>query len=468
MLDWSIWNNVVLQLTHLEPFIHDSVVAIGALSKSLEIDRCFLKSTMSDSVQSKKAKMHREFALLKYGKAIKAMQSVLVRAELRQVLVACLLVYSFEILLNNRYLALSHVVSGHRLLRGWRAGTVQGKAGNRRLLSPDPTKVDDEIFEAFERMDLQIMTICDVRPVELHLEEIREGLPLVQQMPSTFNDLREARGYLLVVMRRCYHFLATTWDTSKAGFLVRKFKISSSDNLVVTSGTNIYSTPYTVPSTRYSEQKEYADDIAQWSSAFVRLYQKMRRPEVAGFGNYVVATLLRIHAITTTIVVAGLLFNDECSYDTFLPLFQELFALSSIIVDAYRKKSDLTPAEARFFLDLGITSPLYLLVTRCRDHSLRAGAIDLLRGWHTESCWQPQLIAGIGEFLMDVEEEGIDEGTTIPEKSRAHITAVCDGSEGEYRHEALVQCVQRNRGLEGHAVWHERRVRYKWFGTLTI
>jgi hypothetical protein len=37
-------------------------------------------------------------------------------------------------------------------------------------------------------------------------------------------------------------------------------------------------------------------------------------------------------------------------------------------------------ARERFFLDQGITSPLYLLIARCRDHFLRAQAAELLKG----------------------------------------------------------------------------------------
>lgn len=259
-------------------------------------------------------------------------------------------------------------------------------------------------------------------------------------MPPIFNNLLEARAYLLVVMRRSYHFLATTGHSSQATFLVRNFEMLSPDRVIVTTGTNIYSTSYNVPCAMHAEQMEFAEDIFQWSHAFQSLYLQTRRPEVVGFKNFVGGTLLRIHAIATTIVVGGVLFTEETSYDAFLPQSQELFNLTTIIIDAYRKKSEQIAAEARFFLDLGITSPLYLLVTRCRDHSLRVRAIELLKGWHIEACWQPRLIAGIGEFLMDVEENG-NTTTIILEKSRAVITAVYDKPEGLDKNEALVQCV---------------------------
>jgi hypothetical protein len=117
-------------------------------------------------------------------------------------------------------------------------------------------------------------------------------------------------------------------------------------------------------------------------------------------------------------------------------------------------------ARERVFLDLGITSPLYLLITRCGNHFLRAQAVELFKGWHIEACWQPRLIAGIGEFLMDVEEEGNVAGI-IPETSRAVITAVYNRPDGVNKCTALVQCVQRNRSPEiEKQIWYGMSVKY--------
>lgn len=458
-MDWPIWNSLVLQLSHVEPFIRDSVIAIGALCKALEIDVTQLEAIADNARLSDIAKMHREFALLKYGKAIKTMLDVLVSTNLREVLVACLLVYCFEVLLNNRHSALAHILSGHNLLRQWLNNLSQPRPGSHYLLSPDPITIDNELVDIFNCLDLQTMTIYDTRPVSFHVAVVRETVPLVKQMPHLFSDLLEARRYLIAVMRRSYHFLATTWHSSRAGAFARNFHTLSPNNVVVTTGTNIYSTPFYFPCTMYSAQIEFAEEISGWSRAFQQLYYKTRQLEVVGLENYVAGSILRIHAITITIVVAGVLFTEETSYDTFLPQFKELLALTTIIADEHRKKSDRIIAGERFFLDLGVTSPLYFLIAHCRDHSVRVQAIALLKGWHTESCWQPRLVAGIGEFLMDVEEEG-NVAAIIPETSRAVITAVCDRPDRDNKRMALVQCVQRYRGQERDLVWNERKVFY--------
>jgi hypothetical protein len=457
IMDWSIWNHLVLQLSIREGFIHDSCVAIGALMKAIDINESMLESEASPSTVQM-AKLHRQFALLKYGKAVKTMQETLVGAELRLVLIACLLVYAFENLVHNRHAALSHGMSGQRLLREWLTKYDQVTPNNRHLYSPAPAVVDDELVEAFSHIDLQISTIYDPRPLETHRAMIREGFDVVHKMPSTFHDMSEAQGYLIVIMRRCHHFIATTWPSSKTQALNRAFDLlPPEEDVIVTTGSNIWSTSYRVPDILRAEQKEFAEDISRWSAAFESLFEATRRPENINSRDHLVATLLRMHAITTAIVLEGILFIEELAYDAFLPKFQEIFDLSTIVVNSFRRKSGRTYKSAGFLLDLGISAPLYLLITRCRDHCLRANAIEILRGWHVEASWQPRLIAEIGDFMMDVEEEGNLDGF-IPEKSRVVFTAVCEESQRETKYEAVLQCVQRYGGPSGGPVWHERRV----------
>jgi hypothetical protein len=456
ILNWSIWNRLVLQLSNREPFIHDSCVAIGALMKAVDIDESLLEDEVnSGSLQI--AKMHREFALLKYGRAVKQMQEALIGAELRLVLVACLLVFCFENLLSNRFEALAHATSVQPLLREWLAKYDQVMPTSQRLHSPAPVIVDEELVEAFNHLDLQISTIYDPRPADAHRAAIREGLEAVKTMPPIFYDLSEAQSYLVAVMRRCHHFLATTWPSSETHALSRDFEIVPPEDVIITTGINIWSTSYTVSDSLRIEQQEFAEDIRRWSQAFQPLFDSTRQSETIGSRSHLVATLLRIHAINTTIVIAGVLFTEEVAYDVFLPEFQELFDLATIVVQAHRKKSGYTHKSAGFFLDLGIVAPLYLLVNRCRDHSLRVNGIELLRGWHVEASWDPRLIAEIGDFMMDIEEEGNTDGF-IPEKSRAVFTAVCEEPQRQTRHEAVLQCVQRYGGPGGRPVWHERRV----------
>ena len=464
IMDWSIWNHLVLQLCHHEPFVRESVVAIGALIRSLEVGNSSTEFATRDNRPSSVATMHKQFALLRYGKAVKSMQTALIAAEPRQVLVACLLVFCFEILLNNRSSALSHVITGHRVLQDWLTKHHQSTILDRGLCSPAPVTVDDELVSAFEHLDLQISTIYDARPIELHRTIIEEGRYVIEHMPSTFKTLADAKRYLRVIMKQSHHFLATTWERTEASSLVAEFATTPPGPLVVISGVNTNSTSYTVPPCVRTEQELYAQDVLRWSRAFEPLFRQTRQrmDSQPGYSQtQVTSALLKMHGLSTQILLAGVLFTQETSYDAFLPHFKQMLALINIIVAAYHYTNTTAETEiganaAGFELGLGITPSLFLLVTRCRDRELRRKGIEILKNWHEEACWNSAMVAQIGEFLVRVEEEGVPDGVIIPERSRAVITRVCEAPDpkgGVY--EVLIQCAQRYGGPDGGPVWKE-------------
>jgi hypothetical protein len=126
-----------------------------------------------------------------------------------------------------------------------------------------------------------------------------------------------------------------------------------------------------------------------------------------------------MRGINTRILLEGVLFTEEMSYDVFLPQFKEMIDLIGLIAAIHNKNTadHKTLGPSGFILGLGLSAPLYLLYTRCRDRTIRRKGIKILRSCHAEACWDPLLIADICEFLMEVEEEDCAEGI-MPERSR--------------------------------------------------
>lgn len=403
----------------------------------------------------KMSTLHREFALLKYGKAVKSMRAVLVASEPRQTLIACLLIFCFEMLLNNRVPAIIHFISGQRLLMQWREREMLEKGR-----PPTSVELEDDLCEAFNHLDLQISTISDQRSLKFHVDFLEEGAKAVKLMPETFNDLIEARRYLVLIMGISHHFLATTWEATNTAGLSREFLLKSPGGIPVATGFNIFSTTNIVPVMLPAKQQRYANDISRWFRAFAPHSRNTRLPTVAGEREFHMATLMQIHGIATKISLAGVLFTEECSYDSFLPQFREMLDLIHIIVDAYQKRGgETSPGDNTFSLDLGIIPPLFLLLIRCRDRVLRRHTIAILKIWHAELCWHPRLIAEIGTFLLEVEEEGHPEGP-IPETSRAVVTRICEDPGQIDNNAALLQLLQRRGGLNGEPVWKEKLVTF--------
>ncbi|KAF2681340.1 hypothetical protein K458DRAFT_372254, partial [Lentithecium fluviatile CBS 122367] len=203
--DWTLWNRLMLQGCHHEPFIRDAVVAISALHKSLRMLSSIEHGLRTDTTESI-AKLHREYAYRMYGKALRNMQLAIdAGSGPRLALVACLLMVYFESHTGNRYKALVYAKHGLQVLQQWTTSI----------------RVEDEITDAFRNLDIQITTVSDRRSPESHKKILNEDSAKAESMPCRFGSLDEAKRYWGIIMRRSCHFMATTWSRTQPGLLTR-------------------------------------------------------------------------------------------------------------------------------------------------------------------------------------------------------------------------------------------------------
>jgi hypothetical protein len=174
--------------------------------------------------------------------------------------------------------------------------------------------------------------------------------------------------------------------------------------------------------------------------------------------------MMQMQAIATTILIGGVVITNEIEYDKFNPQFQELVDLATTVVELRQRRKKDNAWVGGFWIDIGITPQLFVVVTRCRDPVIRRRAIKLLEGWYAEGSWDPRLIAQIGSFMMNMEEEmamSIDPAWetngVIPERARGVLTLISEHS-GEGRE--LMQCVLRNSGVDGEPVWKEKYIEW--------
>jgi len=220
------------------------------------------------------------------------------------------------------------------------------------------------------------------------------------------------------------------------------------------TGVNIFSTSYEVTDELRSTQKIFAEEIAHWSQAFDPLFQSTHKASNTNYGSFITTSSLRIQSVSASILIAGVLFTEETMYDKFKPQFRELLDLLDIIVASRHQQEEYSFWSGGFLIDLGIVPCLFLLVNRCRDFAMRRHAIDVLKGWQMEGVWDPRLIAQIGLFMMEVEEEGAV-GGEIPERARAVFSRISQDYE---KGVALLQCVLKQGGPRGGKVWREKLV----------
>jgi hypothetical protein len=108
-------------------------------------------------------------------------------------------------------------------------------------------------------------------------------------------------------------------------------------------------------------------------------------------------------------------------YDQFEHEFREIVQLIKLT----RKEKHSWIRGMSF--ELGFLSPLFLVVTRCRNRSLCREVISMLRSMPDEGAWEPELVAVLAMWIMEVEEDGVV-SETIPSTSRAIVSRVSDSS----------------------------------------
>ncbi|KAF7862615.1 hypothetical protein EAF04_007488 [Stromatinia cepivora] len=272
-------------------------------------------------------------------------------------------------------------------------------------------------------------------------------------IPESFPNVHEARLVLDALCERIMRY-----NEELVGFY------TVSNNIL----------PASIKSTGYG----FGRSLEQWQATFAPLLAKRRAP---GTSNTERAGMivLQMTCIMTRILTFTAFSANEIDFDQFIPIFTEINDLAKeLIVD-----EELALAQARcgeacrhvnssagkgmrtpfgvkvmspspspgpdgrlssshetyshikpsFALDLGIVPPLFVVATKCRDRKLRREAINLLTSSHRrEGMWDSRLCAGVGNWIMNVEEEGLDEyvrGTVsekqmVPDENRVMVMEV--------------------------------------------
>lgn len=435
-----LWSTLIPQLSHAAPFVKSALIAIGALSKCGRK----LNSETPASNGISVTPLYR-FALSQYGVAVREMRDTLVLGEegLRKTLIACLLVVCFEGLQGNYFQALAHCMSGHALVRDWlrgkRTSLTRAKEG---LASPAPDVIEDELIHAFQRLDVQIMSYSDARPAAVHAELRSEGAETIRNMPTHFTSIPQARLFLELIQRRTSHFIgcvatapmkiALDMGDDDAGEIV-EYYCHSEPHFALSANIEPWIKDQCL---------SHVAELARWSAAFQTLHATL---ELDSLGR-TAAMLLDLQARMARIVLlVSIPNNASLSIDVFTPTFRKIIEQATHV-----SRHPLFSEQDLFSFDVGIVQMGWLVAKWCREPKVRRDAIQLLRGSRLrEGMWDALIMAATAEWIMGVEEEGMDENEVIPESERVRIT----GIKIEYwRRKADVRCVKIGGGEERVAV----------------
>ncbi|CAK1355593.1 hypothetical protein CB0940_00692 [Cercospora beticola] len=410
----TVWERLVLQLSHQEPAVRHAINALGALHE----ERSLRRSAGAEGIDVSLVKTG--FPILQYSKALNEMQELLKsgKAPLDVILLCSLLCIHFEALRESFVPALMHIENAIQLLQS-----------NTTF---DARKVNPSLVRAIMRMDLQ---------GTLYLASRVPGMPFFTAatdsiLPTSFHDLTHARDLVNTWTSRLYHFMRTVGDHHR---------------LQSPGGHTIDA----LAQAQELEQTFLKLDGLLWEFMH-KPTAKLSTREQHGLG------MLRTRTKMNRILAASSLYAEASCFDQYIGEFENILAICMYIMGSDN-------ADRRLFsvsLDEGLIQPLFFCATHCRDGKVRHQALAQLRKlpvrdgiWHVDTTTRTaEMVVRFEEALCD-KPPGAALCSDIPEWRRVH-SAIFDtsGHDATPRKKVMVKLRTRPNGIDGEWIDHEESI----------
>ncbi|CAJ2508183.1 Uu.00g093690.m01.CDS01 [Anthostomella pinea] len=425
--DSSFWTRHVLQECHSEEAIRHSVVALGALYKTLEKMSESPPGSPSDMMDfSDHASRHWEFAFRHYSLAINAVVNSASQDQTNQrmSLMASVLLACFDSFIGHHKQAIVQIQSGLRLLETLRAE-------RRRAFLPHPEEpVEQDLLQMFTRLAIQAksydMAFHFPQPYVIRLTpqgtenptspSTDGGSPVSTshaQIPDAFSTLFDARLAWDNLVEQIMRFTETMFTHATMGPMG------------------------VLPVELKQYGMSFGEQIEAWSRAFDPILASRTAPAKSSQEKTAIAAL-KMSQIMSKILFFMTFSDSELAFDPFLPSFREIVSLAMEVIgdeerraaakrcpnphfcqhhsahpDIFGGQYTARHIKPSFSADLGIVPPLFVVATKCRDPLTRRQAIQLLRtSSRREGMWDSELTARIATWIANIEEEDDGSGDT--------------------------------------------------------
>ncbi|TQV99295.1 mercuric reductase [Cordyceps javanica] len=394
----NFWTQRVLQECHNESAIRHSVVALGALYKTLELsfEAPYGVDTKhhTDSIMA-----HWQIAVKQYSDACNAVLSV--KGDHKQ--------------------AIIQIQTGLGIL-----GQSQGRRSSNLLTALNTTP--DELVTLFGRLAIQAksydLAFHFPQPYIIKLGSTADhpdspgsdaSSPSAIGSPpreGIFETLAEAR---LASDKLCMALLM---------FIEQLHAAKTDPSYVLPAAWKVYG-------------MGLKDRLTAWADAFEPILMSRHRPDMPYLERAGIAAL-KMFQINTHIIFLMLFCDNELQFDAFMPHFKMIVELGWEVVGAdesrFAAEHHAQPPgqphyahgtwgafqagkygagrlKPSFSADLGIVPPLFVVATKCRDPWLRRQAIQLLKSSaRREGMWDSELTSNIATWVMQLEEQGVPGG----------------------------------------------------------
>ena len=398
----------MLQICHEEGFVRHAVIALGALSETMEVVRT--DNPSSRTVEEIRIK-HHHLALRHYGKALKLMRDVPNRkgqAWVKYALLSCLLTTCFENYMGNQESAIAAAQAGVKLFNqkaagGWCETETELYSAIRQRSSDDI-----DLMGTFDRLEAIVLlqnlgrSITDPRA----LLQLEERTPFKCTIPSQFRTVREARMYSDFHIKR-----AIAWQAINA----QSASLAEMDFGADGPGR---ATLKIDEFTRRAEIEfqEYREAREKWYYAFRPVFEASRGHP--GSKEFLGASMLMIQYVSANLMCVPAEEKSEMIFDQYTSQYRTLVDLSQELLEEFPRTK---ARKAVFSFDDGFVASLFSAATRCRDRDIRSQAIKLLvETPRREGLWDSAAAVKVARWLVTLEEKSMIDGF-VPESSRLRI-----------------------------------------------
>ncbi|KAL2060701.1 hypothetical protein VTL71DRAFT_9342 [Oculimacula yallundae] len=400
--DTSVWNCLVLQIGSHETFAQETIIAIGALAKSIHT-----VPLHADFVDLQEGRSHYQYAIRRYGKALRLMQHISQQQGDRRIentLVSSLLTTCFESFIGNQENAIAQGQIGSKILAYHRRNPLHGGA---------QSFPDNDLFCTFVRLDTQIAMFQDGRRYPHNVEEqspeaITQSMsPFLQQMPAVFSSAKEARIYWDLMVGVAMRWRA--WS-QRGDFTTLDFGENDIRDNILKRDDHAQKVQL--------QGQLYMETMQAWFQAFQPIFDRARAEE--GSIDFLGVTTLMIKYLGTRLAIPSQAYGDY--QDGSLSDSTTIVRLCAELLTLKGKKS--SPANSVFIFDDSIVAGLFLVATRCRYGVVRRQAIELLRNHpRREGLWDSMMAVKVASWFMEKEEQGLSHDI-IPIDARFKITKI--------------------------------------------
>jgi hypothetical protein len=406
----ELWSLYVLQLAHNEPAVRHVVIAIGCLHEQFESSAI---GPLNDS----------HFALKQYTRSIQHLIGSFNPCSAQSTdiaLLLCALFASFESLQGHYRSALTHIISGMKIMQ---ENPANGMPSSRSYI---PARFLNGLFN---RLGSQVLEVADmsIMPLDVLKQSCLEDLP----MPVTFSTIEEAQDSFNLFLYRFNHFLCHTegstpdgptlspaqmeallgskailaqhfdcWSAALDDYLVRKLQVASAcghaPSVQIESGVYIL--------------QMWREMINIWLSLDLSAGEKAWDPFAQRFRSItdLAASFLNQSAMSTPCSSSRKApHSSPSAISTTKSSSQAHEVHPPAANDSPLTSKHLQIIKPTFSLSLGIIAPLYIASSRCRDPAIRRRAIHLLSiSNRREGIWDSLLSAQVAQRILEIEEAG--------------------------------------------------------------